>query len=97
LRFAVLAIETGGSGAALLGQSLAEQVRKRLQSIGYDSRHFTVAVGWADYQHGDGSKQRLINQAEASLATAAPVGEGISLPSPSRPPPVDVTDLEPAH
>ena len=97
LRFGVIAIETGESGAAVLARSLAEQVRKRLLSLGYDGGSFTVAVGWADFQHVAGSKHQLYDSAGASLASAVPADEGISIPVQSRPPPATVPTLEPAH
>lgn len=97
LRFAVLAVETGENGAAVLGRNLAEQVRKRLLSIGYEGSDFTVAVGWADYQHADGSKLSLVSMADTSLAAAMPDEEGISLPSARRRPSLAVTHPEPAR
>jgi GGDEF domain-containing protein len=97
LKFAVVAIECGESGAAALSRSLAEQVRKRLLSLGYEARNFMVAVGWADYHQAGGSKQGLLREAEVTLAAATPVADAIALPlKKSTPPPVPLSDLQPA-
>jgi GGDEF domain-containing protein len=97
-RFAVVAIETGESGASVLAGSLAKQVRSRLLSLGYEGDSFTVSVGWADYHLTDGSKQALIAEAESSLASATPVSDGIALPikANSHPPPHALTDVQSA-
>jgi GGDEF domain-containing protein len=79
-KFAVVAIETAESGAAVLAGNLAKQVRSRLLSLGYEGDSFNVAVGWADYHLTDGSKEGLLDEAERSLAAARPVSDGIALP-----------------
>jgi GGDEF domain-containing protein len=89
LTFAVIAIESGESGAAVLGRSLAEQVRKALVGLGYEGRTFTVAVGWADF-HQAGDKDALVREAQETLAAARPAGDGIALPVKSAPPPTMV-------
>ena len=94
LKFAVVAIETPESGAAVLAGGLAKKVRSRLLSLGYEGDSFTVAVGWADYHDTDGSKQALLAEAERSLASAMPVSDGIALPPmKSAPPPEAVADV----
>jgi GGDEF domain-containing protein len=88
-KFAVVAIETGESGASVLAGSLAKQVRSRLLSLGYEGASFTVAVGWADFHLTGGTKEALIDETARSLASAVPVSDGIALPehSESLPPP----------
>jgi diguanylate cyclase (GGDEF)-like protein len=94
LKFAVLAIETPESGAAVLAGGLAKKVRSRLLSLGYEGDTFTVAVGWADYHLTGGSKQALLADADSSLASATPVSDGIALPPmKSAPPPPAVADV----
>jgi GGDEF domain-containing protein len=95
LRFAVVAIETGEIGAATLAKSLAEQVRKRLLSLGYEAKSFTVAVGWADYHHAGASKE-LLREAEQAVAAAVPRADGIAVPLRSHAPPAAVSDLQAA-
>jgi GGDEF domain-containing protein len=97
LKFAVLAIETTQSGAAVLAGSVAKKVRSRLLSLGYEGETFTVSVGWADYHLTNGSKEELMAQAESSLGAAIPVSDGIALPPMrSTPPPPVVTDVSAA-
>jgi diguanylate cyclase (GGDEF)-like protein len=99
LKFAVLAIECGESGAIALSKSLAEQVRKRLLSVGYDAQSFTVAIGWADYHQAGASKPALVREAEETLSGAASIGDGIALPArtKSMPPPAALSDLQAAR
>jgi diguanylate cyclase (GGDEF)-like protein len=101
LRFAVLASETAESGASVLARALAEQVRKRLLSVGYEGTSLCVAIGWSDYQQTSGSKQALLADAEQALSEAIPSGDGIAVPlrsqPPPPPPPQPVSDLEPAR
>jgi GGDEF domain-containing protein len=91
LRFAVVAVETSSSGAAVLAGGLAKKVRSRLLSLGYENGSFTVAVGWADYDLTNGSKTALMNEVDGSLATAVPVSDGIALPQMKSAPPPPVT------
>jgi GGDEF domain-containing protein len=94
LKFAVVALETDESGAAVLAGGLAKKVRSRLLSLGYEGDTFTVAVGWADYHLTNGSKQALLAQADSSLASAIPVSDGIALPQmKSAPPPRVAADV----
>ena len=94
LKFAVLAIETTQSGAAVLAGGLAKKVRSRLLSLGYEGDSFTVAVGWADFNLTNGSQDELMGEVESSLASALPVSDGIALPPmKSAPPPPVVTDV----
>jgi GGDEF domain-containing protein len=95
-KFAVVAIETAESGAAVLAGNLAKQVRSRLLSLGYEGDSFMVAVGWSDYHLTDCSKQGLIAQAEESLASAQPVSDGIALPPKVSQPPPALTDASAA-
>jgi GGDEF domain-containing protein len=94
LKFAVVAIETAESGAAVLAGGLAKKVRSRLLSLGYEGDSFTVAVGWTDHNLTKGSKQALLAEAESSLSSAIPVSDGIALPPmKSTPPPQAVADV----
>jgi GGDEF domain-containing protein len=96
LKFAVLAAETDGSGAAVLARSLAHQVRKRLLSLGYEAQDFCVSVGWSDYQRTDGSKEGLLGETSRTLGGAVPLGDGTAVPLESQPPPTPISDLQPA-
>jgi diguanylate cyclase (GGDEF)-like protein len=79
-KFAVLAPETGESGAAAISNDLSEQVRRRMLTLGYHLDSFSVAVGWADYQYDELPKEELMKSADASLAAAILANEGISFP-----------------
>jgi GGDEF domain-containing protein len=97
LKFAVLAVETSHTGAAVLAGGVAKKVRSRLLSLGYEGDSFRVAVGWADYHQTNGSKEALMGEVESSLASAVPVSDGIALPQmKSAPPPPVVTDVSAA-
>jgi GGDEF domain-containing protein len=94
LKFAVVAVETTSSGAAVLAGGLAKKVRSRLLSLGYEGDSFTVAVGWSDYDQTNGSKQAFMDDVDRSLDTAVPVSDGIALPPMrSAPPPPVVSDV----
>jgi GGDEF domain-containing protein len=94
LKFAVVAIETPASGAAVLAGGLAKKVRSRLLSLGYEGDSFTVAVGWADYHGTDATKQALLAEVERSLASARHVSDGVALPQmKSAPPPQVALDV----
>jgi GGDEF domain-containing protein len=94
LKFAVVAVETTSSGAAVLAGGLAKKVRSRLLSLGYEGDSFTVAVGWADYNLTNSSKEVLMDEVERSLEAALPVSDGIALPPMrSAPPPHVVGDV----
>ena len=49
LRFSVMTPETTAPGAAAVAGTVADMVRRRLISAGYDGGSFDVAVGWADF------------------------------------------------
>jgi GGDEF domain-containing protein len=86
LRFAVVAIETSGHGVAALGRSLAEQIRKRVLALGYESGSFLVSVGWSDGVYEEMPREQMLAEAEHSLASAAATGDGIALPRDSKAP-----------
>lgn len=67
LRFAVMAPETNSTGAAAVAGTVADMVRKRLISAGYDAGSFDIAVGWADYPGVADTAGGLIGSATASL------------------------------
>ena len=81
LRFAVMAPETPASGAAAVAGTVADMVRKRLISAGYDAGSFDVAVGWADYPGVAETSNGLIAAATASLERAE-AARGVGLASP---------------
>jgi GGDEF domain-containing protein len=80
-KFAVLAVETGESGACAMAEELSEEVRRRLQAIGYHPDNFSVAAGWADYQYDELPKEELMKSADGALAAAILANEGISFPA----------------
>jgi GGDEF domain-containing protein len=89
LRFAVVAIETRGDGAAAFAHSLADQVRKRILGLGFESKSFTVRVGWADNLVEHNSPDHMLAEAERSLESTVPAADGIALPPfYSKPPPL---------
>jgi GGDEF domain-containing protein len=67
LRFAVLAPETPATGAAAVAGTVADMVRRRLISAGYDGGSFDVAVGWADFPGAAQTPTDLIAAATQSL------------------------------
>jgi GGDEF domain-containing protein len=67
LRFAVLTPETTAPGAAAVAGTVADMVRRRLISAGYDGGTFEVAVGWADFPGNASTAQELIAATTASL------------------------------
>lgn len=67
LRFAVVTPETTAPGAAAVAGTVADMVRRRLISAGYDGGNFEVAVGWADYPSGASTATELIAATTASL------------------------------
>jgi diguanylate cyclase (GGDEF)-like protein len=84
-KFAVLAAETGETGAAAMGRNLAEQVRKRMLSIGYEGDSFSISAGWADYHYDELSKHDLAKEADRALGAAILQSEGIAFPPVSEP------------
>ena len=67
LRFAVMTPETTAPGAAAVAGTVADMVRRRLISAGYDGGNFEVAVGWADFPVGSSTAAELIEATTASL------------------------------
>lgn len=67
LRFAVMTPETTAPGAAAVAGTVADMVRRRLISAGYDGGTFEVAVGWADFPGNASTAEELISATEASL------------------------------
>ena len=50
-------------------------MRKRLVTLGYESKSFSVAVGWSDNQSGENSKANMLRMAEDSLRASALANE----------------------
>jgi GGDEF domain-containing protein len=71
LRFAVLAPEADGTGAARVAENVAEIVRTKVESLGFEPTQFQVAVGWADYPGAADSRPGLLSQAQNNLEAAA--------------------------
>jgi GGDEF domain-containing protein len=67
LRFAVMAPETPATGAAAVAGTVADMVRRRLITAGYDGGTFDVAVGWADFPGVAETPAELIAAATDSL------------------------------
>ena len=67
LRFAVMTPETTAPGAAAVAGTVADMVRRRLISAGYDGGSFEVAVGWADYPGAAETAPGLVEATIASL------------------------------
>jgi diguanylate cyclase (GGDEF)-like protein len=70
LRFAIVAPETDAAGAASIAETVADVVRRRLVTLGYESATFELAVGWADYPHHAQSRAELLEAASADLQAA---------------------------
>jgi GGDEF domain-containing protein len=70
LRFAIVAPETDAVGAASIAETVADVVRRRLVTLGYESTAFDIAVGWADYPHHAQSRADLLDAASADLRAA---------------------------
>lgn len=83
-KYAVLAPETGESGAASIADDVTDQIRKRMLTLGYHQESFSVASGWADCQYDEVPKGELMRNAEAALAAAILGNEGISFPADAR-------------
>ncbi|MEX0993681.1 MAG: hypothetical protein WDZ37_06765 [Solirubrobacterales bacterium] len=80
-RFAVLAPDTDGEGAAAFGRGLVDVVRKRLITLGYETESFAVALGWADYPHSAQSTRALIDVAAKGANSPGSVGDPSQAPS----------------
>jgi diguanylate cyclase (GGDEF)-like protein len=70
LRFAIVAPETDGTGAAAVAEAVKEVVRRRLVTLGYESESFDIAIGWADFPHQAQSRADLIGAASGDLEAA---------------------------
>jgi GGDEF domain-containing protein len=86
-RFAVLAPETDGPGAATFSRVLLDVIRKRLMTLGYEVTSFSLAVGYADYPNTARTAQDMLGEAARALAP----GEMTTLPGatpgqPAQPP-----------
>jgi GGDEF domain-containing protein len=71
LRFAVVAPEADATGAARVSDNVAEKVRAKLVSIGFEPDEFQVAAGWAAYPDHADSSPGLLSQAQNNLEAAA--------------------------
>ena len=67
LRFGVVTPETTAPGAAAVAGIVADMVRRRLISAGYDGGNFEVAVGWADFPNNATNAAELIAATTSSL------------------------------
>jgi GGDEF domain-containing protein len=67
LRFGVMTPETNAPGAAAVAGTVADMVRRRLISAGYDGGSFEVAVGWADFPGAAATAEELVAATKASL------------------------------
>jgi diguanylate cyclase (GGDEF)-like protein len=82
LRFAVIAPETPAAGAASVAETASGVIREGIESLGYDSTSFDVAVGWADYPHHADTRSELLTAAQHNLEAAAVQNE-LRRPSPT--------------
>jgi GGDEF domain-containing protein len=91
-KFAVLAGETGDTGARALAGSLEEQVRRRLLSLGYESPSFSIRVGWAELRHEEEAKEKLFREADRVLDGRGLMGDGVAVAprAASTPPPTAI-------
>jgi diguanylate cyclase (GGDEF)-like protein len=67
LRFAIVAPETSLDGAVPFSEMVAEVVRRRLVTLGYDNHGFSIAYSWAEYPHHGQSPDELLKVAEIGL------------------------------
>jgi diguanylate cyclase (GGDEF)-like protein len=83
MRFAIVAPETGESGASAFSEMVAEVVRRRLVTLGYDNDSFSIAYSWSEYPHHGETPEELLRVAAVQLeerglrhesAPAPPVG-----------------------
>jgi GGDEF domain-containing protein len=70
LRFAVVTPETDAAGAASISETVADVVRRRLVTLGFEPDAFDIAVGWADFPHRAQSRAGLLAAAVADLDAA---------------------------
>jgi GGDEF domain-containing protein len=84
LRFAVMTPETTAPGAAAVAGTVADMVRRRLISAGYDGGNFDVAVGWADFPSNASTGEELIAATKASLERGdRGLSGGVTAPQPT--------------
>ncbi len=82
LRFAVMTPETTAPGAAAVAGTVADMVRRRLISAGYDGGSFEVAVGWADFPGAAETAPALVDATRASLERGDRGLSGGGIPAP---------------
>jgi len=82
LRFGVIAPETPAEGAATVAEIASRIVGDTLESLGYSSTSFDVAVGWSDYPHHAETSEDLFAAAQHNLEAAA-VRNELRRPSPT--------------
>jgi GGDEF domain-containing protein len=70
LRFAVVTPETDAAGAASTAETVADVVRRRLLTLGYEPDCFEIAVGWADFPQRAQSRAALLASATEDLEAA---------------------------
>jgi diguanylate cyclase (GGDEF)-like protein len=85
LRYGVIAPETPAEGAATVADNVSQVVRETIESLGYSSTSFDVAVGWAGVPHHASTREDLCAAAQHNLEAAA-VRNELRRPSPT---PVD--------
>jgi len=96
-RFAVIAPETEGVGAAAFGRGLVDVVRKRLMTLGYEAESFKIAVGWADYPRAAKSRAELLQLARVSIEASLASGAADSASPPPVATPEAAPEAEPAE
>jgi len=67
MRFAIVAPETSENGAAAFSEMVAEVVRRRLVTLGYDNDSFSIAYSWAEYPHHGQTSEELLKIAAVNL------------------------------
>src|SRR5207245_9819009 len=70
LRFAIVAPETDAAGATSIAETVADVVRRRLVTLGYEAASFEIAVGWADFPQRASSRSELLERATEDLRAA---------------------------
>jgi hypothetical protein len=87
MRFAIVAPETSESGASAFSEGLAEVVRRRLVTLGYDNDSFSIAYSWAEYPHHGQTPEELLKVGTVNLEENDLRRE--SAPSPQVQPPAE--------
>jgi diguanylate cyclase (GGDEF)-like protein len=67
LRFAIVAPETNEEGAETFSQLVADVVRRRLVTLGYDNDSFSITYSWAECPHHGDTREELMKVAEVGL------------------------------